>query len=521
MRNIFSIAIALLVLLSCQKDDPVLSSDNWIQSFSFLVIDNPSLSDDVHGIIAKNEIHVSLPTGILVTSLKPSIVHRGNLITPASGTPVDFSNPVNYTVTAEDNSTCVFTILATVAPPVLSSNKTITSFSFLKVNNPTLSADVPGVIDGQSIVCTVPAGIVVTGLIPTITHTGKSVNPGSETANNFSTPAIYTVTAEDGSTQAYTVTLSVMQEGRVVYVAGGKIISGTSYVTIWKDGVETTLTNGAYNASGSSVFVSDDAFYVAGYQSIGHKWATYWIENGIASATQELNETINDAYANSIYVAENNDVYVAGQENHGAEIGFIAKVWKNGVATALTTKSGAANSVFVSGNDVYVAGWEETATGWNAKVWKNGNATTLSPDDIKSQAFAVFVSTGNVYVAGQYWNGTAYVIKVWKNGVAQVINPDTEGSDVSAIFVSNDDVYLAGREVVNNASKAKIWKNGVETVLSDVHGSEARSIHLYNGDVYVAGWEPNENGTLVAMLWKNGEATPLATNAFAYSVMVK
>jgi hypothetical protein len=520
MKKIFSIAVALFIFFSCQNDDPAVSSEKSITSFSFLVIDNPSLSDDVNGVIAGNEIHVTFPAGVLVASLKPSIVYQGNSIGPASGTAVDFSNPVNYTVTAKDNSTRVYTILVTVTP-VLSSSKTITSFVFLKVNNPTLSADVSGVIDGQSIVCKVPAGIAVTGLIPTVVHNGNSLNPGSETANNFSAPVMYTVTAEDGSTQVYTATVLVMQESPVVYVAGGKVISGTSYVTVWKDGVATTLTNGAYNASGSSVFVSDNAFYVAGYQSIGHKWATYWIENGIASATQELNETINDAYANSIYVTENNDVYVAGQENHGAEIGFIAKVWKNGTATALTTKSGAANSVFVSGNDVYVAGWEETATGWNAKVWKNGNATTLSPDDIKSQALAVFVSAGNVYVAGQYWNGTAYVIKVWKNGVAQLINPDTEGSDVAAIFVSNDDVYLAGREVVNNVSKAKIWKNGVETVLSNVHGSEARSIYLHNGDVYVAGWEPDENGTLVAILWKNGEATPLASNAFAYSVMVK
>ena len=526
MMTVFLLSIASHVVISCRSDDPELSSDKAITSFSFLAIDNPMLSSDVPGIISGEEIHCTFPSGVSVTALKPTIVHTGSSISPAPGISIDFTNAVKYTVTAKDHSTQAYVISVTVNPPVLSSDKTIISFSFLKTDNPTLSEDIQGIISGQTILCQVPANVSVTALKPTITHTGNSLNPASGAASNFTTPVTYTVVAEDGSTQEYTVSVSVSATGPVVYVAGTQFIHNTSYITVWKNGTPTKLTNGAYNAYCESAFVSDNTLYVAGYQSIGHYWATYWTENAAGSGTVELNETINDAYANSIYVSDNNDVYVAGVENHGGEIGFIAKVWKNGVATALTTKSGAAFSVFVSGNDVYVAGFEETTTGWTAKVWKNGVATTLSTEDEKAYAQCVFVSGSDVYVAGQSWNGSAYVIKVWKNGMAEIITPDTQGAEVSSIFVSDGNVYLAGSEINDNQWKAKVWINGVGTFLSLVPRSDTRSVYVNNGDVYVAGWVPDNDGKNAAILWKNGTATvlekdALATETYALSVMVK
>ncbi|MEJ7675202.1 MAG: hypothetical protein WKF59_21480 [Chitinophagaceae bacterium] len=62
---------------------------------------------------------------------------------------------------------------------------------------------------------------------------------------------------------------------------------------------------------------------------------------------------------------------------------YVAKVWKNGVATSLTNGSADefASSVYVSGTDVYVAGYESDVSGFGidvAKVWKNGVATSLT-----------------------------------------------------------------------------------------------------------------------------------------------
>ena len=70
-----------------------------------------------------------------------------------------------------------------------------------------------GVIDesDHTIAVEVPNGTDVTALTPTITvSTGASVSPASGTAEDFTDPVAYTVTAEDGTTtQAYVVTVAV------------------------------------------------------------------------------------------------------------------------------------------------------------------------------------------------------------------------------------------------------------------------------------------------------------------------
>jgi hypothetical protein len=61
----------------------------------------------------------------------------------------------------------------------------------------------------HTIALTMPYGTNVTALVPAITITGVSVSPASGVARNFSTAQTYTVTAENSSTQAYTVTVTV------------------------------------------------------------------------------------------------------------------------------------------------------------------------------------------------------------------------------------------------------------------------------------------------------------------------
>jgi hypothetical protein len=81
-------------------------------------------------------------------------------------------------------------------------------------------------------------------------------------------------------------------------------------------------------------------------------------------------------------------VYAAGYEYDGQR--QVAKVWKNGVAENLTDESqiSAANSVIVSGNDVYAAG----SVGSVAAVWKNGVAQSLTDGTNSSNAYSVFVA---------------------------------------------------------------------------------------------------------------------------------
>lgn len=66
-----------------------------------------------------------------------------------------------------------------------------------------------GVIDQAKLTVnvTVPRGTVLTGLVPVVEFTGKSVSPALGAAQDFSNPVVYTVTDESGATKNYTVTV--------------------------------------------------------------------------------------------------------------------------------------------------------------------------------------------------------------------------------------------------------------------------------------------------------------------------
>ena len=67
--------------------------------------------------------------------------------------------------------------------------------------------DIEGVIDGQTITVTLPAGTDVIALEPVITHTGKLVSPIG--AQDFTEPVDYTITAEDFKTNTYQIVVEV------------------------------------------------------------------------------------------------------------------------------------------------------------------------------------------------------------------------------------------------------------------------------------------------------------------------
>jgi hypothetical protein len=92
-------------------------------------------------------------------------------------------------------------------PTPKSSAKSILSFKFSA-----LTPEVTGTISeaDKKIALTVPFGTDLSTLSPTITVSEKAtVSPASGTAQNFANPVTYTVTAEDGTTQAYTATVTV------------------------------------------------------------------------------------------------------------------------------------------------------------------------------------------------------------------------------------------------------------------------------------------------------------------------
>jgi hypothetical protein len=86
----------------------------------------------------------------------------------------------------------------------LSSEKTILSVIFKSSDNPGISSDVTASISFDSIHIEFPAGISLASLVPTINFSGKRINPANKTAQDFTKPVTYIVTAEDGTTRTYT-----------------------------------------------------------------------------------------------------------------------------------------------------------------------------------------------------------------------------------------------------------------------------------------------------------------------------
>lgn len=99
------------------------------------------------------------------------------------------------------------------ADPVYTARE-ITAFSFTAALNTALDEDVTGIISDTDITLTVPYGTDVTALIATVTVSGKSLTVGSVpqesgiTSNDFTGPVTYTVTAANGLTWDYTVSVS-------------------------------------------------------------------------------------------------------------------------------------------------------------------------------------------------------------------------------------------------------------------------------------------------------------------------
>lgn len=106
-----------------------------------------------------------------------------------------------------------------------SPDKAITLFSLNGI-----SPAVTGVIDGVNISLIVPLNTNVTALVPTIATSAKAtVSPATGIAQNFTNPVSYTVTAEDGSTQTYNVTV-VINPPKITTFAPDNGGAGTSVV---------------------------------------------------------------------------------------------------------------------------------------------------------------------------------------------------------------------------------------------------------------------------------------------------
>jgi hypothetical protein len=216
--------------------------------------------------------------------------------------------------------------------------------------------------------------------------------------------------------------------------------------------------------------------------------------------------------------APNADVYIAGGR----------RIFKNGITQPIYEdgqKEIGVGSIFVSGNDVYLAGTLNGSSSGTisirAALWKNGEMQILGDENALSNAYDVKVTNGNVYVVGCHHGETGgQRAALWINGVLHHLE---DGHCAYSIFVDGDDVYVGG----DTSQFGAVWKNGEiikEFHYGGVSSGKCTSVFVSNGDVYAAVTdfiaELVDMPIFRASVWKNGVIQILGYHATVRSVFV-
>ena len=195
-------------------------------------------------------IAVTVPYGTDLTALVASFTTSGASVkvggvTQTSGTTANnFSSQLTYTVTAENTSIQSYVVSVSVAA---NPAKAITAFTIL--GNGTVNES------AKTIAVTVPFGTGVSALVASFSTSGASVKVGAvtqtsgTTANNFSSPVTYTVTAADATTQDYVATVTVEAKPAILFTAGS---IGSDQVLC--EGITAPLSQTAAATGGSGIY---------------------------------------------------------------------------------------------------------------------------------------------------------------------------------------------------------------------------------------------------------------------------
>lgn len=175
----------------------VVSSDSRILSFSITPFDTA-----IQGDINETNKTISIETVGLESNsiLIPNIEISPNAtITPSASIQQDFSQPIDYTVTAQDGSQSTYTV--TTNNTSFSSEKKILTFNF-NIDGELFEGD----IDHNTLEIRISTYKDITSIIPEVTISeNATITPASDIAQDFSQDIQYVVTAQDQTSNTYTV----------------------------------------------------------------------------------------------------------------------------------------------------------------------------------------------------------------------------------------------------------------------------------------------------------------------------
>jgi len=245
-----------------------------------------------------------------------------------------------------------------------------------------------------------------------------------------------------------------------------------------------TIFAQATNSFEHNVYVAGAGQYIPQGSTYYSLYPKYWVNGTEVSL---LDASINSGSANSIFVI-GSDVYVAGSCNQkisSSQYQNVACYWKNGQKIILSTVNSStlvgANCIYVVGNDVYVVGYE----GNNAILWKNGVATNLS-NGINTVGYIAGTGTYNALSVAVLPNGTIHIAGLMNgqyNGYTKyyAVHWTIYGNTVNTKILSTNSGNKEDRESPNN-------------------------ICFYNNDIYISGNKTAPAVDAAAKYWKNDTA---------------
>lgn len=168
------------------------SSENYITAYKL---------GDAEGVIDGDNIAITIPYAMDLAAVEPEITISESAALTAPDALKEGEN--TYTVTAEDGTERVYTV--TITRTAVATGRQILSFTY---------GAVAGTIDqvNGTISLGLPAGTSTTFAPAIRVSDFATVTPASGEARDFSKPVKYKVTAQNGSTTTYTVTVTVSQE---------------------------------------------------------------------------------------------------------------------------------------------------------------------------------------------------------------------------------------------------------------------------------------------------------------------
>ncbi|WP_282144204.1 PKD domain-containing protein [Cellulophaga baltica] len=208
-----------------------------LQTVSFEVVDELSTEKEitsfivngVEGTIVGTDITIELPEGTDLTTLSPVIIHTGASISPESEVSQDFTNPVIYTVTAQDQTIQTYTVNVTVpsanqAPTTIATSDVTSGAPSLAVQFTGDTSSDPDTGDTLTYAWDFGDGTTATTANPSHTFTTAGTYTVTLTVTDNGTPAL---------TSTDTITIIVTEANQApTAVASSDVITGEASLAV-------------------------------------------------------------------------------------------------------------------------------------------------------------------------------------------------------------------------------------------------------------------------------------------------